>query len=461
MKRFFFLIITAFFSSSAVAIPSLASDNNTSYTYERKKPANQGIEISNGWLVLGDIRAGWVQYDYNNPPQGIDQDGNIIPTNPDINKGHVDSKGIYIIPKLSLMSPKFHNFSTKVTGVFATDFGLNDEKYEQRNFIFDPHERKSFALLQEAYISYEDANHKALIGREELATPMIDKDDWYMLADTFELAYYAYTGLQYTTIGGGYFYKMAGVWDSGANGTEFHTMSDASFVSSEDKANANGKGVITATLLYNDTKHHNLQIWNYYATDLYNTFFAQYDWSDTLHTLSYDFGLQFIDFQEVGALKAHDFTEINYSLYSARFDGTFQNGLSFATGIAKYTDGPGQGATLGAWGGYPYFANGMIFHFFEAGSLCNALSYKIQGGYDLQKLGIAHTTIAYRYTYYELDATYSLSTTGLPQETMVLNGVRLQYSAKNGAYFTGTYEHVDLDHEPNTFSIRLIGGVRF
>ena len=58
----------------------------------------------------------------------------------------------------------------------------------------------------------------------------------------------------------------------------------------------------------------------------------------------------------------------------------FNNGFSIASGATKYTDGDGQGATLGAWGGYPSFTNGLIYHFFEAGSLRNAEVYKIAGG---------------------------------------------------------------------------------
>ncbi len=43
------------------------------------------------WKAKGDMRAGWVQYDYNNPPVY-----NTTPYksgDPAINKGHTDSKG--------------------------------------------------------------------------------------------------------------------------------------------------------------------------------------------------------------------------------------------------------------------------------------------------------------------------------------------------------------------------------
>ncbi len=443
-------ILLVLCASVTFANSNLKSSVQPTHTYENKKPNSQGLDIGNGWLFLGDIRTGWVEYDYSNS----------FPGNSNTNQGHLDSQGFYIMPKLSIMSPKYNGLSFKATLAGATDFGINNEDDESRNFVFGP-DKESYAILQEAYISYEKNGHKVLVGREELSTPMVDTDDWYMLANSFELAYYAYTGFDNIIIAGGYFYKMAGVWDSGADGTEFHSMSDASFVSQADKDNADDSGIITATFQYNDNKTHNVQIWNYYATDLYNTFFAQYDFTDKLNDFSYDLGFQFIDFQEVGDLKSNNFTEIDYSIYSARFDIKFDSGLDIATGVAKFTDGQGQGATLGAWGGYPYFANGMIFHFFEAGSLQNATSTKVQLGFDLSKLGIKNTWIGYRYTNFNLDDKYSFNASGASQDKMILNGLRVSYSDNSGIYFTGTYENVDLDHEPSTYSLRLIGGYKF
>ena len=153
--------------------------------------------------------------------------------------------------------------------------------------------------------------------------------------------------------------------------------------------------------------------------------------------------------------------EINYSLYSIKYDGNMDNGFSFASGISKYSDGPGQSSTLGAWGGYPYFANGMIFHFFEAGSLQNAASYKIQGGYELDNIGLDNAVFKVRYTFYDLDPAYSFSSTGKPQDDMEMIGLQLSYSFMKAGYFNATYERHNIEKENPTDAIRLIGGYKF
>jgi len=418
----------------------------------------------NGFTLSGDERAGWVSYDYGNP------DGD-----PFINKGHKDSEGFYVIPKLSLTTPDYSGFNAKITVAGATDFGLNDHERESRNFVFDPTENKSFVILQELYLEYDNEAHNAMIGRNEIVTPMIDFDDWYMLGNSFELVKYTNTSLEHHRLHLGYFNKMSGVWDSGANGTEFHYMSTASFVSGDSKVNAGDAGVYYAAVEYNGDKHHG-QVWEYYAEDLYNMLFGQYNYKSGSSKYKYDFGLQFINWAQVGQLKANagkplasDPTEvgesINYSLYSIKYDGNMDNGFSFATGISKYTDGPGTGSTLGAWGGYPYFANGMIFHFFEAGDLRNASSYKVQGGYDLAKVGVDNTVVKLRYTYFDLDPNHSQTeiSDGVfePQDSMEMIGLQISYNFMKSGYFNATFERHNIEKENPTDAIRLIGGYKF
>ena len=122
------LASTLALSTTAVAQTKLDSGLSQDHTFEKKVKKEQGIEIVDGWQVLGDIRVGWVEYDYQNAPKS-----DASATYPNRNRGHVDSHGIYAMPKISIISPKNSRIRAKATIAGATDFGINDEKYENRN----------------------------------------------------------------------------------------------------------------------------------------------------------------------------------------------------------------------------------------------------------------------------------------------------------------------------------------
>jgi len=453
------VLLTVLFPLVGTSLPATeildVTQNDTlvdGHEYEPVQPSEkrEGINLGKGWILTGDERAGYVNYRYSNSPQN---------PNPDLNRGHLDSKGLFLIPKLSITSPKYNGFYGKITGAAVTDLGINDPLYNSQTLGFGA-SGEPYAILQEAYLSYAQDGHKLLVGAEELTTPMIDADDWYLLSNSFQVAYYANKQFENIMFAGGYFYKMAGPWDSGADGATYHSMSDASFVDERDKENAGDSGVIAGVFQYSDDTH-NIQIWEYYATDLYNTLLIQYDYTQKLDVISYDASVQFINFKEVGALADNDYTQIDYSIFSLRFDGKFNNGIDIATGATFFSDGEGSEATLGAWGGYPFFANGMIFHFFEAGSLRNANSYKVQLGYDFSGMGLEGLWTGVRLTYFDLDPVYSQTVTGLPQNKMSMVGLKVSYQDKTGFYLTAAYENVDLDNEPSISAFRLIGGYKF
>jgi len=365
---------TSVYAAEPIVLANAVDEDHAYETVTHTDEKKDGYILGDGWKLNSDLRIGYVNYDYSNSPK-----------NPSatINKGHKDSRGIYVIPKVSITSPDFNGFSFKITGGGVTDFGINDEKYESVTFAFG--DGTSYAILQEAYVKYVNGGHTFLAGNYELSTPMVDADDWYPLANTFQGAYYKNTTIENIMFAGGYVYQMAGVWDGGAtNAHRFHSMADQSYVDARDKENAGDAGMWAGMFEYVKDEH-NLQFWDYYAVDLYNILYSQYDYTGKFKGGSYDAGVQFINFKEVGALASNNYTEIDYSIFSLKFDGKLNNGFDFSTGAAFYTDGPGAAETLGSWGGYPYLANGMIFHFFEAGSMRNVNSYKAQLGYDLSK----------------------------------------------------------------------------
>ena len=103
----------------------------------------------------------------------------------------------------------------------------------------------------------------------------------------------------------------------------------------------------------------------------------------------------------------------------------------------------------------------MIFHFFEAGDLRNASSYKVQGGYDLSKVGVNNTVVKIRYTYFDLDPSYSISSIGEPQMQMEMIGLQVNYAFLENGYFNATFERNNIEKENPTDALRLIGGYKF
>lgn len=444
------LLSTSLYAAETLHTADVVDGDHAYETVSHTNQKNDGFQLNEGWKINGDIRVGYVNYDYSNDPKHFDES---------INKGHKDSRGIYIIPKVSVTSPEWNGFSFKIMGAGVTDFGINDPLYESRTFAFGTDDGSSYAILQEAYVKYVNGEHTFLAGNYELSTPMVDADDWYLFANTFQGAYYKNTTLKDIMFAGGYVYKMAGVWDGGAsNNHRFHSIAEQSYVDQRDKDNAGDAGMWVGVIQYTKDAH-NLQLWDYYAVDLYNTFFGQYDYHSKFNGGTYTAGTQLINFKEVGG---NTYTPIDYSIFSFKFDSKFENGFDISTGASFYTDGPGAGATLGSWGGYPYLANGMIFHFFEAGDMRNTNSYKVQLGYDFSKTLIEGLWAGIRYTYFDLDPTYSISSeNNVGQDFQHNYGLRVSYNSPKGYYFTGTYEYVDLDQQKPISALRLIGGFKF
>ena len=266
------LVLLPMAGTSLYAAESLApsaqvvEDDHAYETVSHTDQKKDGYILGDGWKITGDLRAGYVNYDYSNPASHFDANGGRVPTYPGVNRNHLDSNGIYLIPKLSITSPTYNGFSFKITGAGVTDFGINDELDEARTFAFG--DGTSYGILQEAYVKYVNGGHTFLAGNYELSTPMVDADDWYLLANTFQGAYYKNTTIENIMFAGGYIYKMAGVWDGGANKAHrFHSIADQSYVDARDKENAGDAGMWAGVFQYTKDEH-NLQVWDYYAVDL-------------------------------------------------------------------------------------------------------------------------------------------------------------------------------------------------
>jgi hypothetical protein len=394
-----------------------------------------------GYKISGEIRAGYVDYDYDSALN--------------------DTKAFATILKVGIETPKYNGFYGKIMGAGVNDLGTSDLEKQQKSNIFRRNSdgsRANFNILQELYIGYSDSVNEVKLGRNELVTPMISKDDYYMFANSFETASYANRSLKDTTINAGYIHKMAGVWDSRSDGSNFRSMSDASMTSAANKGEANNAGVYYAGADYKAGAH-SFKAWEYYARDLYNTVFAQYDYFGRADGFLYNIGVQGMNFDEVGKL-SKSATKINNGVYATQIDAKLDNGFLLNGSVSKFTSGQGENSVLGAWGGYAYYTKGFIFHFHEANSFTNALGYKLQIGYDFSKIGAKDLSINLRYTNFLLDENYS-KLNGIGQKYLTFHGAQLKYDFLKSAYFSATFEKGYLDQVHSFSGLRLIGGYKF
>lgn len=82
---------------------------------------------------------------------------------------------------------------------------------------------KSYAYVGEAYVDYTMGDLNLKVGRQLIDTPFADTDDIRMHPNTFEAAIATYSGIEGTTLVGGYVTRWAG-YDSGDDISKFKKL---------------------------------------------------------------------------------------------------------------------------------------------------------------------------------------------------------------------------------------------
>lgn len=113
---------------------------------------------------------------------------------------------------------------------------------------------KSYAYVGEAYIDYTIDNFNLRVGRQLIDTPLADTDDIRMHPNSFEAAIATYSGIEGTTLTGGYVTRWAG-YDSGDDISKFKKLAG-------DESN----GAAVLGILNESTENLAVQGW-YYAID--------------------------------------------------------------------------------------------------------------------------------------------------------------------------------------------------
>lgn len=153
-------------------------------------------------VVSGQIRAAYVNQD---------------------NAASTDTYGTAFGGQLKYETPTWNNLKAGVA-VFASQkihFASGDaDKGELNGDLFDQ-KGTSFAYLGEGYVDYSINNFSLRIGRQALATPFADPDDIRMHVNRYEAAMATYSGIEKTTLTGGFITRWAGYDYSVTDKTHF------------------------------------------------------------------------------------------------------------------------------------------------------------------------------------------------------------------------------------------------
>ena len=75
------LFATYTYAAESLVVSNTLEDDHTYETVSHTDQKNDGYLLGKGWKINGDLRVGYVNYDYSNNPKDF---------NPSINKGHKD-----------------------------------------------------------------------------------------------------------------------------------------------------------------------------------------------------------------------------------------------------------------------------------------------------------------------------------------------------------------------------------
>lgn len=343
----------------------------------------------------GDLRTAYVNYNYDN---------GYFP----------NSEAGVVSAKLSATTKKWNNLYAKLS--LTTVQGIDQDPTKQGmtyifseawNGVYD-----SYSLLEESYIGYENNLVTLRLGRQEMDTPYINSDDYFVTPNSFEALTLKLTPLGGLVMNAGYVSKMSGTWDSSYDGANFHSMSRQAWVHYSDGTKDTypvdavydivgnqGISYIGATFKNNE---HKLQMWDYYVHEMFNNIMMQYDYTSKYINAA----IQYSTKREVGKLKDNPTYKIHYDVYGAKISGDIGEAWDLSMAYTGVSDNDSL-HFFGSWGGYPEFASGMIVSYFET-YLRDANIYALTSKHDLRTL-LKGLRLKLRYAYYDLNSDYTVN----------------------------------------------------
>lgn len=288
--------------------------------------------------------------------------------------------------KIGIETGSYYGFKLKGAWYTTQDFNLRSENPKKTDAYMFNLNKKPYSLLGEVQVQFNTGKSSAIVGRQEISSPIIESYDYRIIPNLFEAYTVVNKDIDNTTMTLSYIKKMSGL-DGLVSFSEFYSMSQQAYTSlittQNDVIDAkNGdaidiskivgkKGVLMAGLVYK--KDHTLQIWNYYGTDILNTIYfdGKFDINNKNienninkyfnKNISAIINAQAYFVNPVGRFKTYLMQHglnADYALFGIKSTVTHQpSGWTGALAYNQFTGNKNTVTAYGNWGGYPEFVS--------------------------------------------------------------------------------------------------------
>lgn len=246
------------------------------------------------------------------------------------------------------------------------DFATGDVDQGKANNDLFANNAKSYVYVGEAYIDYSANDFSLRVGRQLLDTPLADTDDIRMHPNSFEAAIATYSGLDKTTLVGGYVKRYAG-YDSGDDISEFKRLDGI-----------DSKGAAVFGVIHESIENLAVQGWYYGIDNLSNVLYTDAAYTIQLsEIIGVELSGQYGHFSEKQA------STIDGNIYGV---GAALNtgALTLGATYNKTANDDGK-AIVNGFGGGPYFTS---MEEMTIDSMEDAKAYQLSAKVDLAGVGL-------------------------------------------------------------------------
>lgn len=251
------------------------------------------------------------------------------------------------------------------------------ENTHQNSELFDE-DGKSYVYLGEAYATYAMDGLNLNVGRQQLDTPFADTDDIRMHPNTFEGAIATYSGLEGTTLVGGYVTRWAG-YDSGDAKSTFKRF-DA------DTTNVSN-GVLVLGVINESVENLALQGWYYDVDEVTKAFYSDATYTIPMgEKMGVEFTAQYATFSEVNT------NGVDGNVYGI---GAAYTAGALTLGVAY---NQADKVVINGFGGGPYMTS---MEEWTIDAMEDAKAYQLSVGVDMKGFSMEGVTLTALYGSFE------------------------------------------------------------